>query len=120
LVGCSVKDPALATEFLPLTVMPQILFSGFFIPPELIPVWLRWLNYVFPLVYAVKIAVVAQFDTSGICDGLRATNFCNEVLVNVNADPNDTWWYWIILVLQFAFFRLVALAVLRSKATRFY
>lgn len=41
LIGCSVKDPGVAVEFLPMVFMPQILFSGFFIPPELIPVWLR-------------------------------------------------------------------------------
>jgi len=118
LIGCSVKDPGVAMEFLPLVFMPQILFSGFFIPPELIPIWLRWLNYVFPLVYAVKIAIVAQFD-SGVCDGLKP-NFCEQVMQNTNANPDDTWWYWIVLIGQFVFFRSAALLVLRLKANRYY
>jgi len=119
LIGCSVKDPGVAMEFLPLVFMPQIIFSGFFIPPELIPVWLRWLNWVFPLVYAVKIVVVAQFYTSGVCDGIVPNN-CERILNHVDANPDDTWWYWLVLVGQFIFFRLVALVALRKKAVRFY
>jgi ABC-type multidrug transport system permease subunit len=73
LVGCSVKEPDVAIEFLPMIFMPQILFSGFFVPPDLIPVWLRWLQYIFPLTYAVKLVMVAEFD--GACNGLEP-NYC--------------------------------------------
>jgi hypothetical protein len=41
-------------------------------------------------------------------------------LANVKANPDDTWWYWIILCGQFVVFRLAALLVLRLKASRFY
>lgn len=117
LLGCSVKDPGVAIEFLPLVFMPQILFAGFFIPPDLIPVWLRWLSYIFPLTYAVKIVVIAEFD--GNCQG-DPVNFCDQVMENINANPEDTWWYWLILLGQFVFFRLLALFILRRKASRFY
>lgn len=35
LVGSSVANPSVAIEFLPAVFLPQILFSGFFIPPDL-------------------------------------------------------------------------------------
>jgi ABC-type multidrug transport system ATPase subunit len=79
LVSCSVKDPGVAVEFLPMIFMPQILFSGFFVPPDLIPVWLRWLQYVFPLTYAVKLVIVAQFADA--CNGL-VPNYCNGTRTN--------------------------------------
>jgi ABC-type multidrug transport system permease subunit len=41
LLGCSVTDPKMGQEFLPVLFMPQILFSGLFIPTGFIPVWLR-------------------------------------------------------------------------------
>lgn len=40
-LGCAVEDPKLATEALPILYVPQMLFAGFFVTPELIPAWLR-------------------------------------------------------------------------------
>ena len=109
--------------------MPQILFAGFFVPPSLIPVWLRWLTYVFPLAYATKIVLVAEFDDA--CDGFETTlsnpdgttstiNYCDRILTNTQAYPADVWWYWCILSAQFIFFRLLALLLLQKKASIFY
>ncbi|GKY92588.1 hypothetical protein MPSEU_000228900 [Mayamaea pseudoterrestris] len=98
LVGATASEPSLAIEFVPLIFMPQILFAGFFVPPTLIPVWLRWLTYVFPLAYATKIVLVAEFD--GACDGFETTqsnpdgsttsiNYCDRILLNTQAYPED-------------------------------
>jgi hypothetical protein len=149
LLGCIIKDPGLAVEFLPVLFLPQILFSGFFLPPDLIPDWLRWLQYIFPLTYAVKLIMIAEFADA--CNGLepnycigkmsrhaavvsglsRASDltfrcFCCATttqkgsLNNIRASRDDTWWYWIVLCSQFVVFRLVALLILRLKASRFY
>lgn len=45
LLGCSVTDPKLGQEMLPILFVPQMLFAGFFVTPSLIPVWLRWARY---------------------------------------------------------------------------
>lgn len=37
LLGCAVEDPTMATEFLPLLFVPQLLFAGFFVRTDLIP-----------------------------------------------------------------------------------
>jgi ABC-type multidrug transport system ATPase subunit/ABC-type multidrug transport system permease subunit len=118
LVGSSVENPSVAVEFLPAVFMPQILFSGFFVPPELIPVWLRWLRWVFPLTYGVRIVMGAEFD--GRCDQYDPPNLCDEVLDNVGIDPDDTWWYFLVLASLFTFFRLFALMMLKRKSEKFY
>ena len=41
LIGSSVEDTKVAVEFLPVLIVPQIMFAGFFIATKLIPVWLR-------------------------------------------------------------------------------
>ena len=41
MLGCSVEDPKLGQEMLPLLFVPQMLFAGFFVSPDLIPAWLR-------------------------------------------------------------------------------
>jgi hypothetical protein len=34
-IGSTVEDPKIAVEFLPITLVPQIMFAGFFIAPDL-------------------------------------------------------------------------------------
>ena len=41
-MGCAVEDTKMAQELLPVVLVPQLLFAGFFVSPDLIPVWLRW------------------------------------------------------------------------------
>jgi ABC-type multidrug transport system permease subunit len=117
LVGCAVENPNVAVEFLPAIFMPQILFAGFFVPPELIPDWLSWIRYICPLTYGVSIVLAAEFD--GRCDGIDP-NLCNQVLDNVGVDIDDTWWYFLVLIGLFVFFRLLALYTLKKKAEKFY
>ena len=130
LLGSSAEDPSTAIELLPGAIMPQILFAGFFVPPHLIPDWLAWIRFTCPLTYAVRIALVNEFD-GGRCDDYATVdhdadtsegipNYCDRVLNNVDVDPDETWWNWIILVGMFVVLRLMALVNLRRKASKFY
>ena len=112
-LGCSVDNPKLAREMLPILFVPQLLFCGFFVTPELIPVWIRWAQYICSLTYSVRLALVAEF---GDCE----TEACIGQLDRVHANSDDTWWYWLVLCMLFAVFRLLALSLLRLKATKFY
>ena len=82
LLGCSVEDPKLGQELLPLLFVPQLLFSGFFVVPDLIPVWLRWAQYLCSLTYALRIMAVAEFDDRDDCG-----ESCDEFLANIKANP---------------------------------
>jgi len=113
LLGCSVEDPKLAQEMLPILFVPQMLFAGFFVSPELIPAWLRWAQYLCSLTYAIRLALVEEFND-------QSCPQCLQLLDRINADPDETWWYWLVLVVLFAFFRISAVAVLRQKATKFF
>lgn len=97
LIGSSVKDPMVALEFLPLVFMPQIFVCRILCAAPPNPVWLRWIAYIFPLTYATRLVLVAEFD--GRCGDL-VPNYCDAVLMNVEANPDDTWWYWIVLCLR--------------------
>jgi len=120
-VGCAVENPHIATEFLPVLFVPQMLLAGFFVTPDLIPVWLRWARYIYPLAYAVRILLVGEFETCvNEQEEENSAPVCNKLLSKVEAYSDDTWWYWIVLVALFAFFRLLALNILRTKATKFY
>jgi hypothetical protein len=56
------------------------------------------------------------------CDPGNATaNLnCNRLVADIDADPDDTWWNWLVLVGLFVFFRLSALYILQQKAIKFF
>ena len=112
-LGCSVEDPKLAQEMLPILFVPQMLFAGFFIIPDLIPAWLAWARYLFSLTYSIRILLIEEF---GDC----TSKSCERILKDIEADPDETWWNWIVLMSLFVFFRLLALFILRQKASKFY
>jgi ABC-type multidrug transport system permease subunit len=140
LLGCSVEDPKMAQEMLPILFVPQMLFAGFFVAPGLIPIYLRWAQYACALTYAVRIMLVAEFDecsqlspdclaaveevtarfAAGMPECKDDSLLCYTVLDNVKADEDETLWNWAVLIALFVVFRLGALYVLRKKATKFY
>jgi hypothetical protein len=74
-----------------------MLFSGFFVAPDLIPTWLRWAQYLCTLTYAVRILLVEEFDGNCGSDSDAIGN-CQSLLNDVNANPDETWWNWLVLV----------------------
>ena len=123
LLGCSVTDPKMASEFLPLLFVPQLLFAGFFVASDLIPEWLRWAQYLCSLTYALRLALLAEFgpcadDDEDLSSG--QPNHCRAILENSGADEDQKWLYWLILCCLFLAFRLSALLILRKKAKKFF
>lgn len=109
----------MATEFLPLLFVPQLLFAGFFVQSELIPPWLRWAQYLCSLTYGVRLALLVEF---GDCanDQSISPNLCYNLLEANQVDEDQKPLYWGVLWGLFVVFRLGGLALLRKKATKFY
>jgi ABC-type multidrug transport system permease subunit len=114
-LGSTVEDPKLAVEMLPMCLVPQFLLAGFFIATELIPVWLRWLTYVMPFNFAVKIYLEKEFT-----DCARTTMVCQDLLNSLSIDSDDVWWYWLALLGLFVVLRALAFIWLRRKADKYY
>lgn len=119
LVGCSVEDPKIAVEFMPVLFMPQILFAGLFVRTELIPVWLSWAQYLCALMYAVRLALLAEFSDCAN-DSTLMPNPCKNLLEANEVVESEKALYWGVLWGLFVVFRVSGLAVLRKKATKFY
>jgi ABC-2 type transporter len=118
LLGCSVEDPKLGQEMLPLLFVPQMLFSGFFVVPELIPVWLRWARYLCSLTFALRVGLKAEFGNG--CGSAEGDDACERLLENIDVYELDEYVYWLILVALFVVFRVMALYVLQQKAVKFF
>ncbi|CAE7759180.1 ABCG2 [Symbiodinium sp. CCMP2456] len=62
LVGCGVSTAQKAIQLAPLTLIPQMLFSGLFVPVAKIPLSLRWVRYLCPLKYAINLMTIVEFS----------------------------------------------------------
>jgi len=114
LLGSMSADPMVAMNLFPLIVVPQIFFSGVFLPIDLIPEFVRWGQYLCALKYASGLSIIYEFD---YCEPGLAQQNCENILRRNDVNPDDAWWYWLALLGVFGLFRLMVLIVLRKKAS---
>ena len=122
LLGCLVDDVKQATEMIPLLFVPQILFSGFFIRTNLIPVYLRWAQYLCSLKYGLNIVLMNEFASSQYScnESIEAEQNCERILSDNNINEDDWYIYVIVILTLFLVPRIVAMTVLAKKAIKFY
>eukprot|EP00420_Gonyaulax_spinifera_P020672 CAMPEP_0197910074 /NCGR_PEP_ID=MMETSP1439-20131203/70204_1 /TAXON_ID=66791 /ORGANISM="Gonyaulax spinifera, Strain CCMP409" /LENGTH=619 /DNA_ID=CAMNT_0043531693 /DNA_START=30 /DNA_END=1889 /DNA_ORIENTATION=- len=122
LVGCLVADAKTATEAAPGLFVPQILFAGFFIKMELIPVFFRWLQYICPLKWAMNIILVNEFEEpSGPPGAALKPGTAPPGFFKANdCDPDDIGIYFGILLALFTGFRILGMIALSRKAKALY
>lgn len=109
LLGSVVENPNVAIQLMPALVVPQMLFSGFFISIDLIPSFLRWVQYLCALTYAMRLVLFYELR---YCD----TESCLETLERNGVLELETIWYWTILLAITVCFRAASMIVLRQKA----
>ena len=118
LIGSAVANIKTAMEAAPAVFVPQMLFAGFYIKMEQIPIFLRWIQYLCGLKWAMNIALVTEFAGDRCIELFRPT--CHA-LVEANDSNEDDWFVYILVLCgAFAFFRLAALGALVNKAKYFY
>ena len=103
-----------------MVITPQILFAGFFIAVEDIPVWLRWLHWIMPSTYVWRLYLAAEF---AVCleDDFNTSitmSLCRDYLEAQNATGAKNAQYWSILVAMFVGFRLAALYLFNLQANK--
>lgn len=128
LLGCALPDVKAAVQLSPAVFVPQLLFAGFFIKIEQIPVFLRWAQYLCSLKFAMNLFLIIEFDEPCTIDNLlkddsalnRSTAYAIhmdcERLIELNEVEPDLWGvYCGVLVGIFVLFRLLSLMCLKAK-----
>jgi hypothetical protein len=130
-VGCVAPSAKTAMEAAPGIFVPQILFAGFFIKIDQIPVWIRWAQYLCSLKFAINLHMIIEFTGAcekepqayngaiGMSGGGSRKAACAQLL-EINDVKADLWYvYALILVGIFLFFRLLGLFFLTRRARGF-
>ncbi|CAJ1354546.1 unnamed protein product [Effrenium voratum] len=129
LVGCGVASAQKAIQLAPLTLIPQMLFSGLFVPVAKIPASLRWAQYLCPLKYAINLMTVVEFQyikkaiddcektaSKQQCQMSNPGDYLRNQLVSVQSVVWDDWTkYLLALIGLYVGFRIVATVLLWRK-----
>ena len=117
LLGAAANNAQEAVNLSPVLFIPQLIFSGFIIPTQNIPVWMRWLQWTAPFKYTLGLGLLIDFHDSAVPDD-RQTEV-NNVLYD-NDIAKDAWWqYIVIMVCMFFTLRVITSLILHLKAQRF-
>jgi hypothetical protein len=52
------------------------------------------------------------------CGSEQGNENCANLLNNIEADEDESWWYWVVLMTIFAELRLLGLGILQHEATK--
>ncbi|CAJ1422261.1 unnamed protein product [Effrenium voratum] len=134
LVGCGVASSQKAIQLAPLTLIPQMLFSGLFLPVAKIPASLRWVRFLCPLKYAIDLMTVVEFLyvresmddceqslSRPQCQALHPGDYLRDALVKNQSVEWDRWAEYLGALLGLlAAFRILALLLLWRKGKYVY
>jgi len=113
MIGCLVRFPRESGAIGPLVYAPQLLMSGTFIPVQAIPSYLRWMQYVSFLQYAVKMLAIVEFR--------RTDPMLRRLIFGImEVDPDLVHAYVALLVAMCIVFSFVAIQLLNKKAKSIY
>merc|ERR1711974_547952 len=103
-IGCGVASAQKALQLAPSALIPQMLFSGLFLPVSKIPASLQWVQYLCPLKYAINLCTLTEFhyvhksiedcektNPQLMCMGLRPGDYLRQGLISNQGVEWDDW-----------------------------
>jgi len=125
IIGSAVTSVEKAIQLIPLVMLPQMLFSGLFIPVDSIPSSLKWVQYLCPLKYAINLLAMTEFqfvdDAAKACGDDPFASGCpgalqRKQLLKLQSIEFDDWGFNVTVLIALYFgFRILACIILWRK-----
>lgn len=124
IVGGLAPNVETANAIAPIIVVLMILFGGFYINVESLPVWLRWVEYLSLMQWSFKAMCINEFATTTFtCDDVSPGQPCitdgSTVLERLSFDDSTVVGCVIALVVFLAVMHVIAYMILRCKKRRY-
>lgn len=95
--------------------VPQLLFCGYFVRITDLPKVLGWLQWIMPLTYSFRLAVMEELISANCVDDTAESNVCATFLNDMNATEDYEQQYWLTLVGMIILIRCFAVFSLHGK-----
>jgi len=110
-ISCVVRQPRETGAVGPLVFVPQMLFSGVFIPVSHMPAYLRWMQYSSFLQYAIKVLGIVEF---------KNVPHREVLLESQDIDEESMSLYVGLLIMLVFVFSALGIEMLRRKAKHLF
>ncbi|CAK0841556.1 unnamed protein product [Prorocentrum cordatum] len=121
LVGSIAANAEVANQAAPAIFVPQLLFAGFFIKIDNVPVFLRWVQYICALKYGMNLFLLNEFGEDARKDWPAEDQMMAERFITTNeVEPGHRWLYVAILIAIVIVVRAISLFVLAKRASSFF
>jgi ATP-binding cassette subfamily G (WHITE) protein 2 len=110
MASASAESPQTAAAIAPAVIVLALLFGGFFIGPDVIPVWLRWIRFISFIYYGFSAAMINQFgyiSSSSLQQNPLDTYHINSFGIGGNIG--------FLIMLDVAYLAIAYLLLLRNK-----
>jgi hypothetical protein len=101
----------------------SMLFGGFFIPADSIPIWLRWIRYISFIKYSFGAIMQNEYENRALDLSGCTSSFCpksgDDALSFYNVDDLSYWANFLILLALIIAYRLIAYVILLRKGPKF-
>ncbi len=105
----------------PALFVPQLLFAGFFVRTEQIPVYLRWIQWICSLKYAMNLWLINEFGEATRASWTPEQQMGARLILERNSVDPELWYvYMVVLLGLVAAFRTLAIFALARRADAFF
>jgi len=111
MVSCACSSPDMVNAFLPLAILPSILFGGLFLNTANIPVYFIWLEYLSIIKYGYHLLLInvwRDFGAIGCSTADNAANLCTfadgDKVLNFMDVEESTYWPFVGVFISFLVF----------------
>ncbi|KAI3385581.1 hypothetical protein SNEBB_008557 [Seison nebaliae] len=116
-----VTEPGVAVFAGPVSTIPILLFSGYFLPFKSMPIWLSWLSYFSYIRFAFEGSLIAIYGYGRVrlgCEGYCPFENAERILEMFEVNNVDYWRHFIILCSFYVGARMSVYFALRWKCGR--
>ena len=101
----------------------KLIFAGVRLPVAQIPQALRWIQWLASLKYAINLDVLNEFGRAN----QRKQNWSPELreqadalIYSIDVNPDLWWFYFLMIIVLFCFFRALSIIALARRAAAFF
>lgn len=122
-VGAIAQDPQQAGAIAPAFIVMAMLFGGFFIGADTMPVWLAWIRHLSFIKYAFAGLMQNEYQDRVLDTSACTTGFCpasgNDVLSFYSLDEVPFWANFVVMLAMIFGLRLIAYTLLRRRGPKY-